>query len=297
MSRRRSQPLGERASIVFERHFSGNAAELHPDDRAEAEAFVGWLDRFERPAEPDRRRTPQVYAAALSVAVLAVILVSGLLLFGWRAPVRPADEAFVTYAAGHAENRRVTLRDGSILDLGAETRVDVAYSSGERRLILRSGEALFTVAHNAQRPFIVSAANGEVRAIGTAFNIRVGGRGAEVAIIDGVVRVDASDAGDNGSGRQAIVHSGQQVDYGLTSSQGALTTYLTAPRDIERDDVIAWRRGLLVFRGAPLAEVISVANRYAAHPIRLRDVSKATLPVFGIFKVGETAELQALAGP
>lgn len=290
----RESGLGDRAPLVFERHLGGHAQDLHPEDRAEADAFVRWLGGFAPPAVAEA--TP--WQSAWATRIAAVTAVAAMIIGVWvMLPLRTAQsaEAFVTYAAGHAENRRVTLSDGSLVDLSAESRVDVAFTPGERRLILRSGEALFQVAHNPARPFIVSAANGEVRALGTAFNVRVSARSAEVAIVEGVVRVEASDGSASANHRQAIVRAGQQVDYGSTAQNGRSVTYMSAPQSVEIDDVTAWQRGRLVFRGTPLSEVIAVANRYAAKPIRLNDPSKASMPVFGIFKLGETSEIQALA--
>lgn len=287
--------LGKRAPIVFERYLSGDSENLHPDDRAEASAFVAWLNQFERPAEAETRASRASAYAAVAALVLFTLMASGLWLArGWGPPTR-ASEAFQTYAAGHGENRQIVLNDGSKIDLAAESRVDVAFTSAERRLILRSGEALFTVAHNRQRPFIVSAANGEVRALGTAFNIRLNPSSTQVTIVEGVVRIDAT-AGDRGvPGRRTTIRAGQQINYGVRREAARLSPYLTPPVDVDLADVTAWKRGLLVFRGAPLSDVVAVANRYAARPISLDDPSKATIPVFGIFRAGEMEEVEAIA--
>lgn len=296
MSRRPMRTrLGNRAPIVFERYLSGDGENLHPDDRTEASAFVAWLDQFERPPEADARASRANAYAAVAALVLFTLMASGLwVTLGWRAST-PASEAFETYAAGHGENRQIVLNDGSKIDLAAESRVDVAFTSAERRLILRSGEAFFTVAHNRQRPFIVSAANGEVRALGTSFNIRLNPASTQVTIVEGVVQIDATAGDRSAPGRRATVRAGQQIDYGVRREAAQLSPYLSPPVDVDPGDVTAWKRGLLVFRGAPLIDVVAVANRYATRTISLDDPNKATIPVFGIFRVGETEEIEAIA--
>ncbi|RYY27607.1 MAG: hypothetical protein EOP62_06315 [Sphingomonadales bacterium] len=291
---RPSNRLGRRAPAVFERYLHGESRELHPEDRSEAEAFWSWLDKFERPEEASGYRTPSrwpVLAGGLIAVALVVVSLWGL---GAR-PFAPPSEPFVTYASGHGENRSITLSDGSRLDLAAETRVDVAYTAAERRLVLRSGEALFTVAHNARRPFIVSAANGEVRAIGTAFDIRASARTAEVTIIDGTVEVAANDENTRQPAKEAIVRKGNRVRFGLRTDGGRSAAYLTQPEAVDPGDAIAWKRGLLIFRGERLENVIPIVNRYADRPVTLTAPDAAGTPIFGVFKTGEVEEIRAIA--
>src|SRR3546814_14675503 len=56
----------------------------------------------------------------------------------------------------HGEVRRIALEDGSVVMLNGNSAVQVRYQDDMRRVILRRGEASFEVAHNVQRPFVVS---------------------------------------------------------------------------------------------------------------------------------------------
>src|ERR1700724_1682824 len=104
-------------------------------------------------------------SASLRIRAAAVVLViCGLVGWGvWRAWADP------TYTTGIGEQRIVRLDDGTRLSLNSGTRVRIAYDDSERRVELESGEAYFEVAHNPARPFIVTAANHRVTALGTVF--------------------------------------------------------------------------------------------------------------------------------
>jgi transmembrane sensor len=92
------------------------------------------------------------------------------------------------YSTRLGEVRTVALQDGSVVTLNTQSTIDVAYSRRDRRIQLISGEALFDVAKDASRPFLVSAGLAEVRAVGTSFTVsRVGAEPVEVMVREGVV--------------------------------------------------------------------------------------------------------------
>ncbi len=88
------------------------------------------------------------------------------------------------------EVRRVALADGSTLFMNGDTLLQVRFSDGQRRIVLRRGEASFKVAHDAARPFVVEAGNVSARAVGTDFTV---GRAADgdiaVTVAEGRVKV------------------------------------------------------------------------------------------------------------
>jgi transmembrane sensor len=84
-------------------------------------------------------------------------------------------------------NERLALPDGSRVELKDGSEVVVQYSASERRVKLTGGEAHFTVWKDKTRPFIVNAAGVEVRAVGTAFNVRLEAKSVEVLVTEGRV--------------------------------------------------------------------------------------------------------------
>lgn len=285
--------LGKRAPAVFESFLDGRDAHLHPDDRAEAAEFWNWLGELERPGPAPTRYRPvwMVRALAASVAVLAVF--GGTL---WMTHPMPTRETLQTVATGHAERRRIALSDGSVVTLAADSRVDIAYLAGERRLRLISGEALFKVAHDKHRPFVVETRHGDVVAVGTMFDVSVGKREAEVTVVEGVVRVALSEPGRRGSAEpiEKLAHKGERLSFGVMKSTGGDTGFIRQAADIDADSAIAWTRGRLVFQGEPLSEVIVEVNRYAKDRLILTDPRAANIPVYGIVNQGDTAAIRDL---
>lgn len=132
---------------------------------------------------PVRERPWRRYAMAASVALAA---------FGGTVAY---DHLAGRISTERGEVRRIALEDGSILTLNGNSAVQVRYEDDIRRIILRRGEASFEVAHNKQRPFIVSAEGLDVRAVGTEFVVGIEDGGIEVTVEEGVVAVGGKASG------------------------------------------------------------------------------------------------------
>jgi transmembrane sensor len=87
------------------------------------------------------------------------------------------------------EHRELVLEDGSVVDLAPDTDLAVRYETRRRGIVLVHGQAMFRVAKDAQRPFIVQAAQTQVRAVGTVFNVERGSEGILVSVVEGHVAV------------------------------------------------------------------------------------------------------------
>ena len=114
-------------------------------------------------------------------AVLLGVVGSGLL--GWQLLVRGV------YQTEIGEQRSILLEDGSTVELNSRTRLRVRFDINERAVELRAGQALFRVAKEAQRPFIVRTDGTSVRAVGTAFDVYKRSTGTVVTVVEGKVAV------------------------------------------------------------------------------------------------------------
>jgi transmembrane sensor len=94
-----------------------------------------------------------------------------------------------TYSTGVGEQRSIVLNDGSTVELNSRSRVRVRFSDAERDIDLIEGQALFHVAKNPQRPFIVSADGTHIRAVGTQFDVYRKSSGTVVTVVEGKVAV------------------------------------------------------------------------------------------------------------
>jgi transmembrane sensor len=290
--------LGDRAGRAFERLFDGRGDAIEPRDRAEAEAFWGWLGTFDRPADPEpaaashSRVLHRALALAAAVAAVFVLLIStGIAPSGLHSAPTP-----VSYATGSGERRMIDLRDGSVITLAAESRVQVLYSSERRLVRLERGEALFKVAHNAARPFVVHAAGGQVVDVGTTFDVKLDQKSsAKVTVVEGVVRiVVASKQPDAEQRITQVARKGEQVSFGVTPGRQAMIGYIGDSAKANADLVTAWTRGVLYFHGEPLSEVVATANRYTDEKIMLASPAEGSIPVYGMIAEGDTTALKEL---
>lgn len=187
---------------------------------------------------------------------------------------------------------RQTLPDGSVVELKPGAEIDVAFeaaSTAARRVVLKKGEAHFTVKPDAQRPFIVSAGGIEVRAVGTAFSVEWGARNVEVLVTEGRVAVDQPAASMPAPIPLAHVDAGSRAIVALdTAVKAARVETVTA---MELSARLAWRVPRLEFNATPLGEVIELFNRHAgpqsggaATRLILGDEELRALPLSGLLR-------------
>lgn len=188
-----------------------------------------------------------------------------------------------------AEIRDVVLADGSVITLGADSRIEVSFTDEERRVVLLAGEAFFAVEENTRRPFLVTAGQTIVRVVGTKFDVRLRPEDVEVSVLEGVVEV--SRAGEDAGPRSAPA----TVET-LTVGEGVSAPQSTAR--LERLDTDpkragAWRRGRLAYEDASLREVVADANRYYEPGVVIVSDSIADLRVTASFSAAQVEQMVA----
>lgn len=157
------------------------------------------------------------------------------------------------------------LPDGSVAELNRGTSIAVQFTQGERRIVLERGEAHFTVTKDAARPFIVSASGVDVRAVGTAFNVRLGRQAVEVLVTEGKVRVDHTAALGAAETVVPSLEHGQRSVVPL-ANRGAVQVAAISAEEMER--LLAWQPRMLDFTATPLRSVVAEFNRRNA-PVHL----------------------------
>ncbi len=177
------------------------------------------------------------------------------------------------YATGVGEQRTIALEDGSEISLNTDSRAEVSFNARQRTVRLLHGEALFKVEHDAARPFVVEAAGTAVRALGTAFNVRLRSEVVEVTVTEGAVAVD-HDRIDAGSA--AVVAAGA-------------VSAVVLPEDVLRRRV-AWREGAIELKGETLEQAVEEFNRYRKARLIVADPAIAAIRVGGRFETGEAAK-------
>ena len=229
---------------------------------------------------PVRRKRHPLVRYAVAASVLAVAL--GLGLFSGLNQPTPYTAEFST-ALG--ERRQVALPDGSVIDLNSRSRLQVRYEKGHRDIELMEGEAMFSVAHDSDRPFVVEAGSGKVTVTGTRFDVRRGVSDTRVVVEQGTVKVQGRGAPDN-EFISLTAGLGTRVD-----AQGTVAAaYAVNPAELT-----AWRSGKLVFNNASLAEVAEEVSRYREKPLTVGNDKVGNLRLTSVFKSDNTdALLKAL---
>jgi transmembrane sensor len=233
--------------------------------------------------------------AALAAGVLAAAAAALL----WHS--RPGFRDFET-ATG--EQRTFELEDGSVVSLNTHSRIAVRLGARAREVRLLRGEALFHVAHDPGRPFLVSTEDAVVQAVGTQFDVYRRDDGTVVAVLEG--RVDVTTAAPappasgsavepsaaRGTSRAGAVRSLGASQEAQVSHQGSVSI-----REVSNvSDTVAWRERRLIFRDQTLERIVDEFNRYRAHPIRLEGRAVSERIYTGVFDADDAESLlQVLA--
>jgi transmembrane sensor len=181
---------------------------------------------------------------------------------------------------------RVLLDDGSVAELTTNSEIRVRLAEGRRDIQLLRGEAHFKVAHDPERPFVVTAARTTVQALGTEFDVRMYERNrVSVLVTEGRVAV-------TGSGTAS-----REVNAGeLAMSKAGRINVTTADAD-EIARRLAWRTGWLWFSAQPIREVVSEFNRYSERRLVIVDPELADKRISGRIRLtGVDQFLSALEG-
>jgi transmembrane sensor len=173
---------------------------------------------------------------------------------------------------------RVVLRDGSTVMLNTDTIIRVQMSKGRREVRLLRGEAQFAVVHDIARPFEVLAGDRLVRAVGTAFDVRLDhGDVVEVTVTEG--RVVFVDTAAGGTDPLATIAAGESA---LSGPPGKVTVRQVDAAETSRH--LAWQAGALSFQGETLTEAVTEFNRYNRRKLKVDDPSIADLRIGGNFQ-------------
>ena len=261
---------------LFEKYLAGNATaeeresllrQLHADEQ-----LGGWLRadiEFAEGGMPEpirerilnnvyaRTQRPLISRRCWSIAaVMLILIISGALgwtLFGiqnqnLKSQISDNQIRDIIVTTGMGEHSRVSLPDGSLLTLNAQTTVRYNLSDGKRQVSI-DGEAFFEVARDPEHPFVVSANGMTVTCLGTSFDVRnySDESNASVVLRDGKVRVNARDA-------DLTMEPGSRV---LMDRQTlALSKHTVTP-----SDYTAWLNGEIKFNNQTLEEIAAELSR------------------------------------
>ena len=238
-----------------------------------------------------RRRQKTIRLNFLTLATAAIVAVGFLRRSDVTTP-QPEPMAFRVVAK---TSREIILPDGSVVTLNGASRITTTFTPHERRVQLLDGEASFDVAKDPKREFCVVAGTVIVKAIGTAFNVRLGSEAVQVLVTEGKVGVNdqlsgasllpAAHARDlSAKSGVGALEAGHQlvIKCGLADEKNAVQLSAVTPSEIEH--ATAWQAARLVFDETPLDQVVAAFNRYSEHKLMLGEPTLRARKITGVFR-------------
>jgi transmembrane sensor len=255
--------------------------------------------RSEPMSASGRRDAPIVRRPWTVAAAAAAVVIAAAFVTWWQ-----LDRGSI-YATAIGERRSIALADGSTMELGARSRVRVGFSHEERDVELLGGQALFSIAKDPSRPFVVRTDDTRVRAVGTQFDVHRRSSGTTVTVLEGRVAVLAeskssvpftASSATTPQDRALYVSAGEQVIVAAAPTHTAAGAALARnPElraiDVDRADHPAWVGRTLIFENAPLSDVVEEFNRYNEKQMSLPDISIGALRISGVFSANKPASL------
>ena len=215
-----------------------------------------------------RWRTGLLVAASISLITVAV---------GWLALFSGVQ----TLQTERAERREVVLNDGSVVNLDPETQLRMELGRQQRSVALLHGRALFQVAKDPSRPFVVRAGDTQVRVVGTTFGVEQGEQSTIITVSEGKVEAGSSKVAD---APNVFLTANQQIT--VRKSGGAAKV-----RQVDSSRALAWSQGRLIFDSTPLSEVTAEFNRYNRVQLQINSPELAQRTVSGVFKASDPQTL------
>lgn len=255
--RHRQGQLSPRELEAFQRWQAADprhAAAARRADRAwQATAMLKRRAGYIRPSRPPRARwLGRPLSASGAVAALAL----GCWLF--LAPPFWLEALNSDYHTGFGETRLITLADGSHVELGSHSLLNIAYDGQTRLVRLSQGEAVFTPApvnEQERRPFTVRVPGADITARGTRYVVGVGNdRAGWVGVLQHQVDVNLTPQQRDDAAGSAQLEQGNSLRFSPKAG--------IVPLSARPDELASWQQGLLVFQRERLGEVVARINRY-----------------------------------
>jgi len=265
---------------------------------AEDSSNVVALERTARPTREGRdpRQAPTTPAPATTIRRrrLFAIAASALLVTAALATYLLVPQG--VYATTLGEQRSLALNDGSTVQLNSLSEIRIRYTEQERTVDLLKGQALFHIANDSTRPFVVCSGQTRIRAVGTQFDVYRKSDGTVVTVVEGRVAVRQSHEGSEMREHEANDVSSIRAGDGailLAAGEQIIVTPQTAQRTSHPDvaGATAWTQRQLVFDAASLTDVANEFNRYNERKLVIDPSALGTQHISGVFSSTDPASL------
>jgi len=224
---------------------------------------------LQRPVQ--HRSAAQLWPRFAAIAVCGAIAIA--VAVGWPSFFEHPETHLVVTGLG--ERKTITLADGSKVELNTNSTLRIVANADGRKAWLDRGEAFFDIVHDSRHPFVVTVGNRRITDLGTKFLVRRDHDKLSVALVEGSARFDAPDGS---------VMSPVFLKPGDVLQDKGHAIIATRKTSVELKDDLGWRRGLLVFKHATLADAAAEFNRYNANKVVIADAQTARITIGGTFQ-------------
>ena len=242
------------------------------------------LDTFPGALSPEAQKARQKRSRrALSLAIAASVLLAGVLGGGlWITLMHAEGQVFKTDLGGF---QRIALQDGSTALLNTNSELHVHITKDRRQIELARGEALFTVSHDVDRPFDVKAGDTVVRAVGTAFSVRLGEqKQVDIIVTEGRVAINPPDGSPNKLLAQTVALP--QLSTLRAGEEVRVKSHKLQVQKVDDEDIsrkLSWTKGRLFFDHLTMEEAVAEFSQYNRRRLIIADPAIAQLRISGVF--------------
>jgi len=220
-----------------------------------AEGTLVRVDRAYSAATPSPSMLPAMAASKWNRRRL-VLTAASIATVGFVASQIWKSEREQIFSTDIGQLREVLLADGSVITLNTNSKVAVRYTAEMRNIHLLQGEALFDVAKDKARPFVVQANGTFVRAVGTSFTVSVlPQKPVQVLVREGTVEVKQKEFASSVPIR---VSANAKA---VAPSDAPITATAIPTAKLDRD--IAWKDGRLAFDDETLENAVDEYALYS----------------------------------
>ncbi len=211
------------------------------------------------------KKTTKLPTLLYFIGGIAALWALGLLSWNVINEVGTVEPYMLTSGGGAQSYERYELADGSVVELNRGAQATVEITEKNRFVNLESGEAHFTIAKDASRPFIVNAKGVAVQAVGTIFNVQISDDSVNVLVTEGRVLVDHEvDEETNGviestKTQTQELAAGQRSIIDLGTEDPEAVVQMVTLTEIEQQ--LSWLKQVLSFQSALLSDIVLEFNR------------------------------------
>lgn len=189
-------------------------------------------------------------------------LIAGMFWFFYSEEAKVQEQAvdWVEISTTYGQKRTLKLSDGTSIKLNAGSRIEFPKQFGDNsRDLILAGEAFFDVAHDENRPFIITSQGLTTKVLGTSFNIKAYQDEEEVTVgvVTGKVYIES------GPGFSELLQPKEMGYYGADKT--------IKKRKFDPRKEIAWTEGKLIFEKEKIPGVFKKLEKWYGVSIEINE--------------------------